>query len=63
MVEAARARNDGLLGREPSVGGNAFGNQCTGFNIWSLYINRADAELFIPEQTLEIVRPIMLNQV
>jgi len=60
MIEAARARNDRLVRCQPSVCGNALGNQCAGLDIRGLDVYRTDTKLFISEQTLEIVRPIML---
>jgi hypothetical protein len=62
MVEPAGAGDDGLLGRKPSVGGDSFGDQRTGFDVWSLNIDRTHAELLISEQTFETIYPIVLDQ-
>ena len=43
--------------------GYAFGDCFARFDIGSLNIDRADAELLVPEQALERVCPVVLDQV
>jgi len=42
--------------------GDSLGNQRAGFYIGSLNIDRTDTELLIAQQTLELIRPVMLDQ-
>jgi len=62
MVEPACTGDDRLLGREPPMCGDSLGNQRAGFYIGSLNIDRTDTELLIAQQTLELIRPVMLDQ-
>ena len=42
---------------------NSFCDYFARFDIWSLNIDRADAELLVPEQFSKGIGPIVLNQV
>ena len=42
---------------------NSFRNYFARFDIWRLNIDRADAELLVPEEFLKGIGPIMLDQV
>ena len=50
MIEAARAGDDGLLGREPSVRPDPFGDRFPALDLGILHIHGADAELLVCEQ-------------
>ena len=63
MVEPTRAFDDGLLGSEPWVRSSSFCDYFARFDIWSLNIDRADAELLVPEEFPKGIGPIMLDQV
>src|SRR6202040_1377787 len=39
VVEAARARDDGLLGRQPAVNGDALGNALAGLDVRVLHVD------------------------
>ena len=63
VVEPASAGNDRLLRREPSTNRNAFRDQCAGFDIRVLDIDSANAELLVPEQTLELAHPVIFDEI
>src|SRR5580704_7620174 len=63
MIEPARTGNDRLLGREPWMRGNAFGDDLRCLHVGGLDIDRADTELLVSEQAFKSVRPVMLDQV
>jgi len=63
VVEPTRACDDGLFGSEPWVRSNSSCDYLARFDIWSLNIDRADAELLVPEEFSKGIGPIMLDQV
>jgi hypothetical protein len=63
VVEPTRACDDGLFGSEPWVRSNSSCDYFARFDIWSLNIDRADAELLVPEEFSKGIGPIMLDQV
>jgi len=63
MVEAARARDDRLVGCQPRIGSDPFGNQSASFDVRGLNIDCPDAELFVSKKTFELAHPVMFDKV
>src|SRR5271166_1418502 len=63
MIEAAGTGDQGLLRRKPTMRSDAVSNLITAFDIWILHIDRANAQLLVTQQTLEMRSHVMLNQI
>jgi hypothetical protein len=61
MVKSARACDQGLLRREPTISCYTLDNELGRFNIRRLNIHRSDTKLFIAEKTFVMRSHIVFN--
>src|SRR5436305_15116071 len=63
MIEAARASNDRLFGREPSMRFDPLRHLLSGLDIGGLNVNGADTELLVAEMIFIVRRHIVFDEI
>ena len=63
VIEPAGTRDEGLLGQEPFMRPDPFGDLLAGLHIRRLHVDGTDAELLVAEQAFIVIRHVMLDQI
>src|ERR1700738_2913897 len=63
MIKAARAGDDRLFGREPSMHFDPVNHLLSGLDVWGLHVDGADAKLLVAEVLFVVRRHIVFDEI